>query len=177
MGIDKKIQTKTMRPVPAESARAGFQVQTVSLSDQDRANLALKWDRKAFTNSDEEMLRADYQRALVKHGHDVDAARRQSASATCAEIILLYSKGFRYGIQARSGKQKGGFYSSGLAESENKPSRDQVLRAIKRQLDNQTPKREIVRRVREGGINLTERQIRNVGQENGLLPPPVKRKR
>jgi|GEM_PF-3484154 len=177
MGIDKKIQTKTMRSVPPESARAGFQVQTVSLSEQDRANLVLKWNQKAFTNSDEEMLRTDFERALVKHGHDPDTARRQSASATCAVIMQIYTKGLRYGIQARTGKQKGGFNSAGLAESANKPSRAQVLNAIKRELNNQTPKREIPRRVHDGGINLSLRQIRNVGQENGLLPPPVKRKR
>lgn len=195
MGKGKKTSLKA-EPAPAESARPADLVQMPKVSDppkfefefltvggqrrpklskEEHAELVERWNRKTFTLEDKRLLGADFERALCKYGHHPEEAKKQSASTTVQLKVVFYTYLADYALKSRTDRQSGGFNSSGVAESTEKPGRDQVVRAIKRAKDNGTPARSIPRIVRDGGINLSLRQIRNIGQQHKLLPKKGKR--
>jgi len=147
-----------------------------ALSEQERGELFAKWEQKTLNAADEQRLRADFYRALLKSKDNPEAAKQESARATVGDIFRFYSEDLgRYALASRASRQGGGFGSGGTVEAVSRPSREQVLRAIRRELANKTPEREIARRVREGGITLSIRQIRSIGQTHALLPRRMKK--
>jgi hypothetical protein len=148
----------------------GRRIVRLKLSDQERSNLISSWQSKRLDQAGIDLLRADLTRTCIKSGADPDEARCISASATHQTILALYDSLATYAINSRKARQIGGINSLGAAEAGEKPSREQVVRAIKRVRQSNVPDREIVSRVKQGGINLSTKRIRQIGQEECLLP-------
>ena len=143
----------------------------LALTDEERAELISRWDRKMLDKAGVARPRDDLYRALMKHGHDPEEARRISASATCAELSQFFCDVVAdYALDQRSARQEGGSRSQGLVESASKPSRDRVLAAIRRENEAGTRPSEVPDKVRKGGIDLSVKWIRILGQRAGLLP-------